>query len=105
MNEISSPDLGTQSFQKILELNKSVQTTPTKFNVNKFIMSPLGISLIAFIIFCVTLSILQPMYILKEDEKTKKQSVNILKVLVISFVCALLIYIIPIIIIKSCKQS
>jgi hypothetical protein len=94
-----------EKYEQILQSNEPKKTDiiESKFNFQKFVLSPLGISLIAFVVFLMLLMVLQPTFILKEDETTKQKKINVVKVVIISVVCAFLVYIIPILICKSCK--
>jgi hypothetical protein len=94
-----------ETYKNIVESSvpQKTELTESKFNVQKFVLSPLGISFIAFVVFSMLLMVLQPTFILKEDETTQQKKINFVKVLIISVVCAFLVYIIPILICKSCK--
>ena len=94
-----------EKYEQILQSNEPPKTDiiESKSNLKKFVLSPLVISLIAFVVFFMLLMVLQPTFILKEDEATQQKKINIVKVVIISVVCAFLVYIIPILICKSCK--
>ena len=94
-----------QGFQAAIQNTELPQPPPPPQSpLYKIMTSPLGISGVALLVFCVALLILRPSFVLKTDNGTGKKSVDVVRVLAISLVCAACVFLIPTIVCRTtCK--